>query len=79
MEGCGLDSYGSGQGQMTVTNMANFYKLKAVIFSRGTLLYVVSYFVCLLGPQRSYMYRPTCNTVALLLVVKKYKVGSVEH
>jgi len=71
----GVDSSGSKQGQMTVENMANFYKLKAVIFSRGTLLYVIS----LLGLQLSYIYRLTCNTVAFLLVVKKYKVGSVEH
>jgi len=41
MEGCGVDSSGSGQGQMTVANMANFYMLKAVIFSRGTLLYAI--------------------------------------
>jgi hypothetical protein len=30
---------------MTVANMANIYKLKAFIFSRGTLLYVISLFV----------------------------------
>ena len=65
-----MDSSGSRQGQMTV--MANFYKLKAVIFSRGTLLYVVS----LLGLQLPYIYRLTCNAVAFLLAVKMYKVGS---
>ena len=36
-----MDSSGSRQRQMTVANKANFYKLKAVIFSRGILLYVV--------------------------------------
>ena len=42
MEGCGLDSCDLGQRQLTVGKMGNFYKLKAVIFLRGTLLYVVS-------------------------------------
>jgi hypothetical protein len=42
LEGCGLDSSGSGQRQMTVANMANFYKWKALTFSRGTLPYVFS-------------------------------------